>query len=383
MSVMRPGPGAGIRDAVILGWVLGAPFLFDTGTASVARASLTPHPARDAWPMRILVIELSNLGDAILTYPALSALWERYPDAEMHVLAGPRVQPLFDGDRRVRRVWAWRKRAPLWTQAALIARLFRMRFDLVVDFRNSLIPLFLFTRRTPILRRPVGRTHRAQRHLELVTALGIPPPAAVQPLPYGPEEEAWAASRSEPGRPVVLVAPGSRSHLKRWAAERYAEAADRLAVEHHAQILLVGDAQEREITEQVRRAMRQPAADLAGSTTLRELAALLARAALVVTNDSATLHAAEVMGAPVVAIFGPTDERKYGPRSPRSAVVRRTLVCAPCERALCPYDHECMKLILADEVYESAAKILEAQPIVHVEVAEGRETTVTSHGKDS
>ncbi len=311
--------------------------------------------------MKILVIELSNLGDAILTYPALSALWERYPGAKMHVLAGPRALPLFDADPRIRRLWLWEKRAPLWSQAALIARLFRERFDLVVDFRNSLIPLFLFTRRTPLLRCSPGPAHRAQAHLGLVTALGIPAPANVHPLPYGPAEEAQAARWVEPGRPVVLVAPGSRSHLKRWAAERYAQVADRLAAEHQAQVLLVGDAEERAITEKVKRAMKQPAADLAGSTTLRELAALLARAALVITNDSAALHAAEVMGVPSVAIFGPTDERKYGPRGPRSAVVRRPLVCAPCERALCPYHHECMQMIAPDEVYPQAARILGAR----------------------
>ncbi|MBI3323191.1 MAG: glycosyltransferase family 9 protein [Candidatus Omnitrophica bacterium] len=309
--------------------------------------------------MKILVIEMSNLGDAILTYPALSALWERYPDAGMHVLASPRNRELFEGDARVRRVWVMDRHSSFWGQAATIARLFAARFDLVVDFRNSLIPLLLFPRRrTPILRGGPAPVHRAGRHLALVTALGIPPPPRVQPLPFGPEEEARASRWVEPGRPVVIIAPGSRSHLKRWAADRYARVADRLVADHSAQILLVGDAEERVITEQVRRAMKQPAADLAGSTTLRDLAALLARAALLITNDSATLHAAEVMRVPAVAIFGPTDERKYGPRDPRSAVIRRALVCAPCEKALCPYHHECMALITPDEIYEAAARII-------------------------
>lgn len=309
--------------------------------------------------MKILVVEMSNLGDAILTYPALSALWERYPDAEMHVLASPRNRALFDGDARVRRVWRMDRHASVWGQAALLLRLFRERFGLVVDFRNSLIPLFLFAgRRTPILRRSAGRTHRAEAHLALVTALGVPPPSRVHALPYGPEEEQEAALWLNAACPAVLIAPGSRSHLKRWDASGFAQAADRLAEEQGAQILLVGDEEERPISRHVKGVMRRPAMDLTGKTTLRQLAALLARTALVITNDSAMLHAAEVMGVPALAIFGPTDERKYGPRGPRSAVIRRRLVCSPCEKALCPYHHECMALISPDEVYESAARIL-------------------------
>lgn len=312
--------------------------------------------------MKILVIELSNLGDAILTYPALSALWERHPGAKMHVLAGPRALPLFDGDRRIHRMWPWEKRAPAWRQAALVAWLFKERFDLVVDFRNSLIPLFLFARRrTPVLRGGPAPAHRAERHLALVTALGIPPPARVQPLPYGPEEEQEVGRWLNAAGPVVLMAPGSRSHLKRWDASGFAQVADRLAAEQGAQVLLVGDEEERPISRHVKGVMRQPAMDLTGKTTLRQLAALLAKAALVVTNDSAMLHAAEIMGVPTVAIFGPTDEQKYGPRDPRSTVIRRSLICAPCELALCPYHHECMMLIEPEEVYSAASKMLEKQ----------------------
>ena len=309
--------------------------------------------------MKILVIEMSNLGDAILTYPALSALWEKYPGAEMQVLASPRNRALFEGDPRVRRVWLLDRHSSVWGQAALVFRLFRQRFNLVVDFRNSLIPLFLFARgRTPLFRRTADPEHRATRHLSLVTGLGIPPPSRVQPLSYGPEDEQEVRRWLNPAHPVVLIAPGSRSHLKRWSAEGFAEVADRLATEREAQILLVGDAEERPITKHVRGIMRSQAADYAGHTTLRQLAALLSKASLVITNDSAMLHAAGVMGVPTVAIFGPTDERKYGPRGPRTAVVRRSLVCSPCEKALCPYQHECMTLVSPNEVYSAAVRVL-------------------------
>ena len=204
--------------------------------------------------------------------------------------------------------------------------------------------------------------------MALVTALGIPPPSRVQPLPYGPEEEQEVGRWLNAARPSVLIAAGSRSHLKRWDASGFAQVADRLAAEQGAQVLLVGGEEERPISRHVKGVMLQPALDLTGKTTLRQLAALLAKTALVITNDSAMLHAAEIMGVPSVAIFGPTDERKYGPRGPRSAVIRRALVCAPCERALCPYHHECMALIGPAEVHAAAARILSSlHPVTGVE----------------
>ena len=84
----------------------------------------------------------------------------------------------------------------------------------------------------------------------------------------------------------------------------------------------------------------------------------LQRAALVLSNDSASLHLASAVGAPTVAVFGPTDERKYGPTAPRSRVVRRRLFCSPCEQALCRFSHECMRFIGADEVYDAAKRLL-------------------------
>lgn len=323
--------------------------------------------------MKILIIELSNLGDAILTYPALGAVWAAFPAAEFHLLAGPRTSDLFSSDPRVDRVWIWHKEDSLFQQISLIGRLRWQRFDWVIDFRRSLIPLFLGARRrTPLIRRPAppageaadGSIHRADLHQALVSRLRVPPAVGTIPLATGPEErgvvEEWLAT-TDGGESVprmVVMAPGARSHLKRWPADRFAAVADRLIAEEKVQVVLVGDSEERSITETVRKKMKHPALDLAGRTTIRQLAALLSRASLVITNDSACLHAAEAMEIPTVAIFGPTDEAKYGPRLDRSIVVRRNLVCAPCERALCPYGHECMTGLEVDEVVQAAIKIL-------------------------
>ncbi len=312
--------------------------------------------------MKILVIELSNLGDALLTFPALHALWQSYPQAEFHVLASPRNKDLFISNPRVQRVWVLDKQAGLWRRGLIVLDLVLEGFQLVVDFKNTMIPLFIpRARHTPVFFRPrPGNRHRAETHLEWVTRLGIPAPQSRLRLPFDVREERKVEEWLEKGKVPVVMVPGARSHLKRWSAAGFAEVADRLIERHQAQVLLVGEEQERPIADEVTRAMRNRPTDLVNRTNVRQLGALLSHAKLVITNDNACLHAASVAGVPTVAIFGPTDERKYGPRAAGSAVVRRTLVCAPCELALCPYHHECMSGVTADEVYSAAARILQS-----------------------
>jgi len=79
---------------------------------------------------------------------------------------------------------------------------------------------------------------------------------------------------------------------------------------------------------------------------------------ILITNDSAPLHIAGSVDTPVIAIFGPTDHRKYGPISPGSIVLRKHLACSPCEKAVCEFDLECMKQVSSDDVLNAAERIL-------------------------
>ncbi|MCM8795010.1 MAG: glycosyltransferase family 9 protein [Candidatus Omnitrophica bacterium] len=316
--------------------------------------------------MNVLIIALSNLGDSILTVPAIQAVREKFPEARFDVLAGPKTEEFFKGDPGFRKVFIWKKKIPLWSQVGLVLRLMAGGYRLVIDFKNTLIPFFLVgAKRTPFRRAFLKEfPHRIDQHLALVKAIGIPPPKEPPRLFFSPEDERkaeeWLRSLGPDGSDglVVAVVPGAKSHLKRWAPEKFASVADRLAVEREAKILLIGGLEDRGETFAVKQRMHYPALDLAGHTSLKEVAALLARTDLVITNDTANLHAAQITGVPTVAIFGPTDERKYGPKNPNSAVIRKRLICAPCEKALCQYHHECMKWLEAKEVYAAAVKLL-------------------------
>ena len=196
-----------------------------------------------------------------------------------------------------------------------------------------------------------------ERNLEIVPRETL---ATVKLEPNDTIEIIHFVGGGSPARALVIISPGARSDIKRWSVAGFARVAERLIAEAGAQVILSGEPAEEPIVQEVAGLMRHRALSAVGLTTIRQLGVLMQRAQLVIANDSAALHLASLLGVPTAAIFGPTDERKYGPTAPQRQTLRRRLVCAPCERALCPYRHECMALIHPDEVYESAARIVSA-----------------------
>lgn len=159
---------------------------------------------------------------------------------------------------------------------------------------------------------------------------------------------------------LVVISPGAKSHIKRWTKEGFARLCDRLIEELELIPVMVGDEQDKKIIAEIMAFMKKKdkVLDLSAKLTLRQLGALMERARLVITNDSAPLHIASAVGARVLAIFGPTDPKKYGPLGKFDKVIKKMLDCSPCEVAQCGKDHECMNLIGADEVFEAAKRML-------------------------
>ena len=125
-----------------------------------------------------------------------------------------------------------------------------------------------------------------------------------------------------------------------------------------AKVVLIGDQQDTGVCSQIMAGLGSGALDLCGKTDLRQLAAILKKSDLLITNDSAPMHIAWALGTPVVAVFGPTDPEKYKPTGPKDIVIRKSMECSPCQLALCRTDNECMKEISSDEVFQAAKGIL-------------------------
>jgi hypothetical protein len=169
------------------------------------------------------------------------------------------------------------------------------------------------------------------------------------------------------GRPLIgLHASGGRA-IKQWPPERFGEAVGRLAQEAGAAVLLTGAPADRALVDRARAALPPglPVVDAVGEADLVTLAALLERCAVYVTGDTGPMHLAAAVGTPVVAVFGPSEERRYAPLVHARRIVRREddMPCMPCNRIRRPparctgHTPACLDGIAADQVYRAAREL--------------------------
>ena len=223
-----------------------------------------------------------------------------------------------------------------------------------------------------------GLKHEAALYLDTVRAVGIEVDEPRLEF-YSAEEdrrhvaEMLALSpaeglRAAPQVPLVVIHPAGGSNpgmtlsAKRWPPRRFAALADRLIEERGAQVFLVGGPDDGPIAASIKEAMRQKPWDLTGQLTLGQLGALLERCDLFIGHDTGAMHLAVAVGAPVVAIFGPSDPRMYGPYGENSVVLWHDVGCNPCLlrgrwNAACSH-FRCIEAVTVEEVWQAAVASL-------------------------
>lgn len=336
-------------------------------------------------PARVVVRPPNWLGDAVMALPALAAVRRHFADAHLTIAAVPAVATLFREDSDVAPNVVVDLPA---SNAAATARLAEGRFDLGVVLPNSWRSAWQFRRAgiaerwgyggaarrillSRAVARPRGHLHQADYYRHLVRELGMPCPADTEPR-LAPREtsqhEAAALLAGVAGEgPLVAFAPGAAyGQAKQWPPDRVAAVAARLVAHHGAACLLVGAAHDREAGRAVESWIRANApqaagrvVNLIGRTSLRALVGVVARIDAMVANDSGAMHLAAALGRPVVAVFGPTDDRVTRPIGDH-VVLTASAFCRPCMLRDCPIDHRCMKRISVDRVYESVVTVLTA-----------------------
>ncbi|MDD4954001.1 MAG: lipopolysaccharide heptosyltransferase II [Candidatus Omnitrophica bacterium] len=320
---------------------------------------------------KILFVTLSNIGDAILTLPVLDALRARFPEADITVVSGPRPKEIFEGNPDIEGLIIYDKHARLKEKLKLISRLRKEEFSAVVDLRNSLFGFLLPARykSSPFLIIPRRIKHMSQRHLCRLPRAIL---AEAESIEAQADKSIWISkedenyinnlldeSRISKNDKIFVISAGARSHTKRWAKENFARVIKALIKEYKARVILVGDKEDQAINEYLKENSSDPLLDLSAKTTLPQLAYLLKKAEVVITNDSAVLHLASYLNRPVVAIFGPTNEEKYGPWSKTSALVKKEIFCRPCEKAQCRFGTlECLARVKAEDVLRQVRNIL-------------------------
>lgn len=332
-------------------------------------------------PSRILLIKPSSFGDIVHGLPVLAACKGHWPEAQIDWAVKPEWAGLLTGHPLLRRVVFF----PVTVGEGLRAwpALRRQDYDLVIDlqglFRSGLYAAltgcpvrvgfddgreasaWFYSRRVKVSNDAV---HAVDRCLDLVRRIGVKTaPTPAFPLPDGEKQQEWVdgvwrRQNIRAGEVVCVIHPSARWATKRWPAERFAQLADGLIARERMRIMIVGSAAEASQIEEMSRQMSQPAINLAGQTDLLQLATLLRRANLLVSNDSGPIHLAAAVGTPVVAIFGPTDPSRVGPYGDGHVVLRKETDCSRCTRRACIRDALCMKAVDVSEVFEAVRGVV-------------------------
>jgi lipopolysaccharide heptosyltransferase II len=306
---------------------------------------------------KILFITLSNIGDVILTLPVLSALKQNFPGAKIDIAIGPRPKEIFIKDPRINRIFVYDKHASLREKMEFVKRLKKERYDLAVDLRRSILPILIGARmRTPLFLVNINRAkHKREIHLNKVKALGIDYTETrniyIEDKDRGTIHRLLGERGVEKGDILIGISPSCRSLLKQWHTDRFIEVIRGLLKEGSYKIVLIGDVNQKDISQKIKDAVRHNnLVDLTGMTNLNELCALIDSLHILLTCDSACLHIACDLGVKVVAIFGPTDPEEYGSIGKDDIVIRKNLKCSPCNKARCSFGNGCMRDIDPEEV---------------------------------
>jgi len=346
---------------------------------------------------KILLIKPSSAGDILHALPVARALRRAWPDSHIAWLVGaafaellevePSVDELIPFERtyfaRIGRQWA-----PTRDFARFVLDLRRRQFDLVIDLQGLLRSGFLawasgarrrigyrharefawvfYSHALVAPRKPI---HAVELNLEALAALNVPVHETdLRPTLTADDHRVAQRILSECGvaldGPFIVMVVSTRWETKRWPPERFGRLAARLAGAYDMPSLLVGSRGERDVADAVESAAAAAGAapgairNICGRTTLRQLAAIIERARLVVTADSMPMHMAAAFDRPLVALFGPTNPLRTGPYRRTSQVMRLDLACSPCylRRAReCPYALRCMQDLDVADVFAAAA----------------------------
>jgi heptosyltransferase-2 len=340
--------------------------------------------------MRLLIRATNWVGDAIMALPALQAVRNRFPVAQISILALPYVADIYRGQGIADHLIPYERHGEhkgvsgkekladvLRSKKFATALLLQNAFDAAWIAWRAGIPErigynrdargFLLTKPIRVPRAGEIPAHEKYYYLELLKRAGWID--AVPEIPeislYVSEEESRQAeaklrnfgSQVDAVR-IAVGAGASYGSAKCWPPERFAKAINQLLKERKAEVILFGTPAESGVSAAIRAGLDQPALDLTGATQIAELPALLSRCTAFLGNDSGAMHVAAAVGLPVVAVFGPTDPEGTAPVTPRCTIVQEKPYCSPCFLRRCPTDHRCMTAIAPDRVSEGIVKAL-------------------------
>lgn len=335
----------------------------------------------DRWKnvRRLLAVRLDNAGDVLMCEPALRSIRKAIPECEVTLWASPGgarmagLLPEVDRALTTRALWQDLGNLPFDPQRErdVVQTLADGGYDGAVVFTSFAqspyppsyacylagIPLRAGQPRdfaggvlSDVAAPPPLEAHQVDRNLSLVASLGFPPeaPELTARIPDEARDSLGLKLRLKGiglGRPFVLIHPGASCSARRYPVDRYAEVARLTRRALHWPVVISGSEQEKGLEDSLLKAAGPGVTSLIGQTSVEELATLVERATVVVTNNTVTMHLADALRTPEVVLFSGTErEEQWQPRVTRARLLRRPTWCQPCYRFTCPYGLPCLDL---------------------------------------
>ena len=340
---------------------------------------------------RILVRSTNWIGDAVMTIPAVRAIRECFPCAEIFILAKPWVIPIFENSPYTDRLLIYDsagKHNRIAGKLRLARELKEYRFDAAILLQNAFeaalitflagIPVRIgYDRdaRTLLLTHAVHcsprikQLHQTEYYLGILKGAGLKKPGnadfdrslylRVSDKQKQRADEILAQYGISGNDRILGINPGATfGSAKRWFPDRYAYLCQRLKP-FAEKILVFGSPGEEALGKNICETAGSHCVNLCGKTTLGEAIALIGRCQLFVTNDSGLMHIAAALNIPQIAIFGSTDHVTTAPAGSMSHILRVPTPCSPCLKPECPEKHHlCMKAVTVDMVCSLAEQLI-------------------------
>ena len=322
----------------------------------------------------VLIIKLRYLGDVLLITPCLQALRTNLPDAKLTVAVNRGTEDVLRHHSCVDKLVIV-DRDGFFSACRTVLSLRTQEYDLVLDLtdgdRSAIMARVANARwrvgynaehrwrgrfYDQVIEGNPADEHTVDYHLRAIDQIGFKVTEGAPTLTTGPDDDAYAEEllvdhgiEREDG--LVMIHPGSRWEAKSWPPERFAILAEHIQRSGYHRVVFAGSEKERSRVQEIQSQMSTTSVSMVGQTTVLQLAAVMKRCVLFVSNDNGPMHMAAAMGLPVVGIFGPTHPRTWGPRGEGHQVLFKDMDCRACFTPGCQFgEQSCMRQISVEEV---------------------------------
>jgi lipopolysaccharide heptosyltransferase II len=340
---------------------------------------------------RILISRTDRLGDVVLSTPVIKALREKFPQAYIAMMVSLSAKDIVEGnpyldeviifDKDKKNLQGW------WSAFKLVKFLRKKKFDLAVILHpTNELHLLTYLAKIPqrigydrklgallnyrkVHLKQEGIKHEAEYNFDLIFDLGVSGNYHDLFIPIKQESERYVQELfCQEGvcqeDKILAINPGASCPSKIWPTERFGQVCEKLVNLYNFKILLLGGAKEIHLANKIVLEYKGKGeiSNLAGKTSVSQLASILKRCTLFISNDSGPVHIASALGTPVISIFGRKQPglspKRWGPLGQRDKYLHKDVGCIQCLAHNCTKEFACLKAITVDDVVSAAVSIL-------------------------